>query len=248
MAASDRTHLLTGSSASNTSYNYNTVNTPSLVTQDPSTLTPSQVAALQEQIRSLNLLLLQQQTVLSALAPQLQTNPVVTIETDLGTYTGEVNGEGKPHGRGTLLYKPSDTRDKYEGIFVDGMRDGVGILIFRNHDRLEGEFQRDKVHGRAKRTWTEGDHPGTYDGDWVDDKMEGQGIRVWSNDNSVYKGTFKNGSTFKGVLTRNNQTFTGEWKDNKFDNGTHRYFVNGNWETLEYRNGQQYRESCCTIL
>jgi hypothetical protein len=69
---------------------------------------------------------------------------------DDGDYDGDWEN-GKPHGRGTMVYKQDDKRNrvKYEGQWKNGLR-----------------------HGKGKLTWKSGE---TYDGDWKDDKREGWG-------------------------------------------------------------------------
>jgi hypothetical protein len=37
----------------------------------------------------------------------------------------------------------------YKGEWMNGMRDGIGCLIFRDHIRYEGEWKLDKISGKG---------------------------------------------------------------------------------------------------
>ncbi|EFC40615.1 predicted protein [Naegleria gruberi] len=51
--------------------------------------------------------------------------PIVTISFQGGEYTGTINEQNEPHGKGTIIYPY--TKHKYEGEFINGKAHGKGI-------------------------------------------------------------------------------------------------------------------------
>ncbi|KAL4449742.1 hypothetical protein ABPG74_008115 [Tetrahymena malaccensis] len=78
----------------------------------------------------------------------------------------------------------------YRGGWKDGKMDSLGIAIFCNGDRYEGDFQDGLRHGKGEYTFQDGKK---YIGNWYNDLFDGQG--VLSNCNIiVYQGMWKLGS------------------------------------------------------
>ena len=180
------------------------------------------------------------------------------FEHNSGNYTGYVNENGKPHGKGILtvwtsgnVYKGEFKNDKfdgkgkytykkgsfYQGKFKDDVKyfDGKGKLTYNNRDVYEGEFKNDKFDGKGKLTYKNGD---VYEGEFKDDDFNGKGKLTYKN-GDVYEGEFKNG-TFngKGKLTyKNGDVYEGEFKDNKPHGKGKLTYKNGNVYEGEYKNG-----------
>ena len=89
------------------------------------------------------------------------------VELVTGTYTGEVNDEDLPHGRGTLVLKHGG---KCEGEFVDGELNGQGTYYYATGNKYVGSFANGKRHGYGSLTWARGE---TYEGDFEDDLRTG---------------------------------------------------------------------------
>jgi len=64
-------------------------------------------------------------------------------------YTGDVNSEGAPHGRGSYEVVEGDYKGTtYDGTFVNGMCDGFGKYTWSDDGRVDaGEWKADKLHG-----------------------------------------------------------------------------------------------------
>lgn len=61
------------------------------------------------------------------------------IEFDDGRrYEGEVNAQGKPHGKGVSTWPDGH---RYEGEFRDGLPNGQGVYTWPDGRRHEGEFR-----------------------------------------------------------------------------------------------------------
>ncbi len=74
------------------------------------------------------------------------------INTDdgLAYYTGTVNAEGAPHGRGSyVIVKGEYKGSSYEGTFVDGERDGFGKYTWNDGSVFVGEFEDGDLNGFA---------------------------------------------------------------------------------------------------
>ena len=106
------------------------------------------------------------------------------------------------------------TGDEYKGkLTVPGMlKDGHGILSYKNGDYFCGDFYKDKKHGKGIYKKASGD---TVNGVWQDDKLEmgqmvypdgdyfgsfdedmqpcGKGIFQYNNGEALYQGGWKNG-------------------------------------------------------
>ena len=78
-------------------------------------------------------------------------------------YKGEYNYKGERHGKGTYEYKLSKYNKtslknaKYEGDWVDGKREGKGVMTYgkphyknqNGQKQYEGEWKNDKQHGKG---------------------------------------------------------------------------------------------------
>lgn len=177
------------------------------------------------------------------------TQSVLTLP-DGSTYTGEVQN-GLPHGKGVLIFAPGDqkNRQKYEGQFYNGIRQGYGVM-----------------------TWLSGQK---YDGAWANDTFEGQGIKYCS-DGKKYEGMFQQGLLSKGKLTfpngnyydgelvneeacgygefhLNGSKFVGIFKGDKLWNGVKTYYVRGNHtatmypRTITFENGKAKTDGCTLV-
>ena len=100
----------------------------------------------------------------------------------------------------------------YEGEWVDGRRNGFGLLYWKDGSIYKGFFSNDKANGLGKQVHKAGE---VYLGQWKNDHAEGLG-------------TFKN---INGCIYR------GEWKfDKQFGFGTEKW-VKGNEYIGEFKNG-----------
>ena len=77
---------------------------------------------------------------------------------------------------------------RYIGSIIDGKREGIGIFIYVNGKRYEGEWKNDKIDGRGIMFYKNGDK---YDGYFVNNKKEGKGTYYYNNGNT-YVGDWKN--------------------------------------------------------
>lgn len=114
------------------------------------------------------------------------------ISTRGASYEGSVDSNGRPCGKGTLLYPQGD---RYHGDFVDGGRNGRGMYTFPCGDVYDGEWKRDVREGRGVQLYANGD---VYDGEWCDDIRSGEGSLVFSDGTS----------------------FVGQWIDDSYGLGT----------------------------
>jgi hypothetical protein len=56
---------------------------------------------------------------------------------------------------------------------VSNLRDGRGIVIWKNGSRYDGYFKNGKANGYGRIIHAEGD---VYEGNWSDDKVHGYGV------------------------------------------------------------------------
>jgi hypothetical protein len=91
------------------------------------------------------------------------------IYEDGSIYVGEIVN-GKKHGRGKLNYSNGD---RYEGVFVNDIIDGYGILTNGNII-YTGEFSVGVKCGKGSQMTRDGKYK--YDGQWNNNLKNGNGI------------------------------------------------------------------------
>ena len=174
---------------------------------------------------------------------------------DGSQYEGEVNAQGQPHGKG-YLNSPSSTgsgrRDRYEGEFKNGKKDGFGYMSYELNGanaEYEGEWKDDKRCGKGKYNYyTMGGgarHGYQYEGEWLDDKEHGQGVSIndderglhLSNIREIYEGGFKEGKRhghgkitkdgYDGNFSKGKEYFEGEFEGGRLVGPCVHKMVNG---------------------
>ncbi len=129
------------------------------------------------------------------------------------------------NGKGTMIYS---TGHKYVGEFVEGKRNGNGIIYMPLDRTLRGRFQRnDPIEGTYTRP-----NGMVYNGQWEFRERNGRGILKYPN-GRIYEGEFKSGlRNGKGVMI---------WPDGRRFEGQ---FVRGKRTgegTMLYPDGRVYR-------
>jgi len=109
----------------------------------------------------------QMQRMLANQMAQSQVQPITTTLSDGSKYVGQVNQDGKPHGRGFLTYPEGNLRLNYEGEFENGSPHGQGILKMLNGDKYEGHLKAGMTT-TGKMTEPNGNY---YRGEWQDGKF-----------------------------------------------------------------------------
>ena len=93
-------------------------------------------------------------------------------------YTGDVNGEGAPDGTGTGVYSDGT----YKGEYAAGLRHGNAV-----YDTKDGINH--------------------FEGTYADD-MYSEGTLTWHDDDSFFKGTFKDNNVWNGKYVSGGDAFT----------------------------------------
>ena len=138
-------------------------------------------------------------------------------------YKGEYSYKGERHGKGTYEYKLSKYKKttlenaKYEGDWVEGKREGRGVMFWVNGDysgnKYEGEWKNDKQWGKGIMSCSNGDK---YDGEWKNGKRHGKGIITYANGDKYEGSWVDNLIEGKGVMTYSNgDKFNGIWRANQ---------------------------------
>jgi hypothetical protein len=165
------------------------------------------------------------------------------------TYEGEKDVSGKPHGKGTIVFKSNGAA--YTGEFVDGKMHGTGTLSAQttlSEDPIifTGEFHNGRPFNGSGAVVT---LQGYTSGTWVGGKLCGKSKKVTVNGNvlerefvdgiqqglstlttasgSVLQCEFKDGKIWSGVgraVTDNGNLYEGEWREGtKTGRGTMQY-------------------------
>ena len=106
------------------------------------------------------------------------------------SYKGDYNLETKtPHGKGIQYLKQS--QQSYSGDFVNGVREGKGIMTWPYKGKYVGNWRNGQPHGKGKYYDSKSEE--SYSGYFVKGSREGKGIirlkygtkfdGIWKNDN-----------------------------------------------------------------
>ena len=143
---------------------------------------------------------------------------IIFIPHGMGVYNYAVNGRkftgefvnGKRNGRGLMEWKNGT---KYFGEWNDDNRHGRGVLMYFDGGVYSGQWRNGMFHGDGRATYANGDK---YKGQYENGKRHGKGKMVWRN-GSEYDGGWKEGKQHgKGTYTAPDGTKKGEWKNGKF--------------------------------
>ena len=132
-------------------------------------------------------------------------------------------------GKASVVYA---TKDKYEGDFKDGLRDGVGTYTYFKEEgpqnKYEGEWQANKKHGIGKMIYG---NVGEYFGRFENGKRHGEGVFRYNKSGNVYSGSWKYGvknGHGEFIFNDTKMKIAGEWENGKmvkgqwiFPNGTY---------------------------
>jgi len=129
------------------------------------------------------------------------------------SYEGHVDNEGKPHGRGKMIYA---TGAVYEGDWVHGEWEGEGSLLYANGTVYVGGWKNGKRHGFGNHYLSNGLH---YQGEFMDGDSHGPGRLFYQSGKLKFEGV-KDHTKWSGPLKEffpsGQIKFDGESKDNKW--------------------------------
>jgi hypothetical protein len=94
------------------------------------------------------------------------------------------------NGKGTYLYSNGY---QYEGSFINGLREGRGLLKGPDGSWYDGMWAKDKFHGQGTHVWPNG---AKYTGAWENGVQNGYGIYFYTNGDK-YTGYFSD-NLFQG--------------------------------------------------
>lgn len=168
------------------------------------------------------------------------------------SYTGQVDEDGKPHGRGTLVVNTEDVSYTCTGHFDHGLEHGRCSMQYSDGSSLTAQYRFGVLEGYGKYEDGDGfsmsgiykdntlgghvfemvhDHI-LYDGEYQDGKRNGNGT-LFSTDGGIWKGTWVDGE-FDGV----HNTFM-------YPPGTSpRIELQGNWSQGRLISARAYISGC----
>jgi hypothetical protein len=157
-----------------------------------------------------------------------------TVRVQLNSYCKIPIRNGAFNGRG-VCYFPSGNR--FQGEFVDGMRQGVGTFTYADGSYCEGVYSNNQLNGRAVCKFSDGNNfTGMFlngvrqglgiftyangiscQGEFRDDLLNGRGICAYPSGNR-YEGEFQNGrKNGNGIfIYANGARVQGTWRNGKF--------------------------------
>ena len=105
------------------------------------------------------------------------------------------NQEKKSSSRGyngkAVAHYPND--DKYEGQYINGIREGHGIYYYANGEKYDGEWSKNRKHGIGRMFYYKnGAEDGNYNGFWENGRRHGEGVFHYKN-GDIYSGWWKHG-------------------------------------------------------
>lgn len=148
-------------------------------------------------------------------------------------YDGEWMGD-QPHGQGMLSYADGG---QYWGRFVNGKRQGEGLMKFVNGDEYEGHWFDDQPHGQGSLLYAAG---GQYKGEFQQGQPAGKGRKTYADD-TYYEGQWKQGIPhgFGRLTFADGGSYEGQFDQGKPHGRGIYYFVNGDLYEGDWYRGQQ---------
>ena len=113
---------------------------------------------------------------------------------DGSVYYGNFANGLPADGRGTLIY-PS--KNRYDGEFKDGQRNGCGTFTFSNGRRYIGQFKADRFSGKGTWILENGER---YIGEFKDNQCSGKGTFIFANGSSK-SGIWQAGKLLDGTIS-----------------------------------------------
>ncbi|KAL8453123.1 hypothetical protein Emed_000993 [Eimeria media] len=102
-------------------------------------------------------------------------------------------------GKGRAEYADGSS---YEGDFVAGKKEGVGVYVHPNGDTYQGPYKQGKRHGVGKLKFAAG---GFFHGSFVEGRREGLGCRQFAN-GDIYYGEWRGGKYHASSSSSNRRT------------------------------------------
>ena len=130
------------------------------------------------------------------------------------TWTGGCLG-GKASGQGVMtsdfVLNGETMRERYEGEYADGLRDGPGVFVWWHGDRCEGEWSKDKIDGQGVRVAADGS---LYHGEFNFGEPDGRGTMVTAG-GTKFEGQWSQGKLHGLVVATypDGFRFESEWRD-----------------------------------
>jgi hypothetical protein len=149
-------------------------------------------------------------------------------------YEGEWE-EGRPKGKGTLIYMGKSA--KYSGEFDDGVPQGKGVYSIGDSFTYEGDFFKGLYHGFGTAKWKDGSE---YVGDFERGRYHGDGTYTWS-DGRIFKGNYRQGyKEGHGTVILSNAIVQGKWSKGKISGFAEitsgGKTITGNWVNGKFEN------------
>jgi hypothetical protein len=72
---------------------------------------------------------------------------------------------GQTHGMGKMFYGPASPEASYNGSWSNGLRAGLGILVYKNGDRFEGHWRDGEKEGPGRFFYQAQNQ--VYEGEWA---------------------------------------------------------------------------------
>ena len=154
-------------------------------------------------------------------------------------YIGILSAENNLPQKGILF---SIEGNYYEGKFLDGKKDGKGLILYKNGAKYEGEIKNNLHNGFGKLTQLDGE---IFIGQWKNGKINGKGVRYHSN-GDVYSGDYVNSirDGFGKYVFFNGDTYEGQWKNGKANGKGYFKFRNGNVYEGYFENNSFCGQGC----
>lgn len=132
---------------------------------------------------------------------------------DGSVFRGEMK-EGKPHGFGSVEYSESDPKQRvrFAGQFEEGLRKGMGCLVWKDGAQYAGDWYSDKPSGCGVENYPDGS---SYGGQYEDDMRHGYGTYTFPS-GAKYEGCWFMGKRHGPALEQSKKgAFHVEFDNNK---------------------------------
>lgn len=161
-------------------------------------------------------------------------------------YTGEVDSQGKPHGKGKL--KGTTALGRFvtgKGHFVHGQASGYCELTDGEGGKYTGEMKNSEKHGFGVRIYPNGRK---YEGEWKNNLKHGKGTFYYP-DGRYTKGTYRNNVLHGFAIMEggaDDYSYYGELVDGNFEGHGYIKWPNGVKYVGEWKDDKMHGHGCLT--
>lgn len=135
------------------------------------------------------------------------------------SFDGTIGADKLKQGDGKYIWRQKnddgEVKDlaSYEGMYVDGVKQGLGKMVFPNGDTYHGEWKQDKIHSDGSYMYANGD---IFSGKFENGIRVGKGTYEYAADKSLLVGNWADNIITDGKwMFKDGGSYVGRFENGK---------------------------------